>query len=184
MFKFSIFSQEKHSISWMNDLYFLKQTRSEMILGETCFICEKHLGMIKTTGTTIYEDKYIYVGHIDKGEKPTYLGHIMIDLKRHAPSLGDMTEREASTFGITLAKVSKALKQSEKAEHVYALVSGNSVPHLHMHVIPRYPNTPEEFWGPMDVYGWPEAPFGDKQEIVEVCERLKKEIENEISYGA
>jgi histidine triad (HIT) family protein len=153
-------------------------------LGETCFICEKHKGMIKTTGTTIYEDPYIYVGHIDRGEKPTYLGHIMIDLKRHAPSLGDMTIKEASAFGIVMAKVSKALKQSEKAEHVYALVSGNSVPHLHMHVIPRYPNTPQEFWGPMDVYDWPEAPFGYIEEIVKVCDRLKIEIEEAIQHGA
>jgi histidine triad (HIT) family protein len=39
---------------------------------------------------------------------------------------------------------------SEKAEHVYSLVSGNSVSHLHMHLTARYPNTPEEYWGPMD----------------------------------
>ena len=32
-------------------------------------------------------------------------GHLMIDLKRHVPSLGDMNPDEASTFGVTMARV-------------------------------------------------------------------------------
>jgi histidine triad (HIT) family protein len=138
-----------------------------------CFICKKHKGIIQTAGSTIYEDDYVYVGHINHGDNPTYLGHIMIDLKRHTPSLADMTTEEAAAFGITTARVSKALIETEKAKHIYSLVSGDSVPHLHMHIIPRYPNTPKEHWGPTRVYDWEGAPFGTSEEIVAVCERLK-----------
>ena len=147
-------------------------------MGESCFICSKHAGEIETSGVMIYEDDYVYVGHIDRNGKPNYLGHIMIDLKRHAPSLADMTEEEAKVFGIIMAKVSKALKESEKAEHIYALVSGNSVPHLHMHLVARYPNTPREYWGPNDVYDWKEAPMGDNNEVVKLCNRIKAYLEN------
>lgn len=146
---------------------------------EDCFICNKHRGTIKTAGTTIYEDEYVYVGHIDKNGKPNYLGHIMIDLKRHIPTLAEMTMEEAKAFGVIMSRVSRALKESEKAEHIYALVSGNSVPHLHLHLVPRYPNTPEEFWGPMAVYDWEEAPMGGNDKVVELCERIKDYLETE-----
>ncbi|WP_102275380.1 HIT family protein [Cytobacillus massiliigabonensis] len=143
-----------------------------------CFICHKHNGAIKTDGVTIYEDEYIYVGHIDRNGKPNYLGHIMIDLKRHAPTLGDMTEEEAKAFGLMMSRVSKALMKSENAEHVYAVVSGNAVPHLHLHLMARYPNTPKEFWGPWEVYDWEDAPMGDNQAVIELCNRIKKYLEN------
>lgn len=143
-----------------------------------CFICEKHAGNIQTAGTIIYEDDIVYVGHIDQAGKPSYLGHIMIDLKRHVPTLGDMTIEEAQAFGVMMARLSKALVESEKAEHVYSLVSGNSVPHLHMHLVPRYPNTPKQYWGPFDVYAWEDAPMGDENEITALCIRLKAYLEN------
>ncbi|MBY6036605.1 HIT family protein [Fictibacillus nanhaiensis] len=144
---------------------------------EDCFICNKHKGNLETSGVMIFEDDFVYVGHIDNGEKPSYLGHIMIDLMRHAPSLGDMTMDEAKAFGVIMARISKAIKETENAEHIYSVVSGNSVPHLHMHIIPRYQNTPKEHWGPWEVYDWPEAPFGKNDEIVKVCERIKNYLE-------
>jgi histidine triad (HIT) family protein len=147
-------------------------------LSENCFICHKHDGTIETSGVMIYEDDYVYVGHIDRKGRQNYLGHIMIDLKRHTPSLADMTVEEAGAFGVMMARVSRALKESENAEHIYSLVSGNSVPHLHMHIVARYPNTPEEHWGPMEVYDWRDAPMGDNDQVVELCNRIRIHLEN------
>lgn len=143
-----------------------------------CFICNKHAGNIETAGVMIYEDDYIYVGHIDNNGKPNYLGHIMIDLKRHVPTLAEMTREEAGAFGVMMARVSQALKISEKAEHIYALVSGNFVPHLHMHLTARYPHTPKEYWGPLEVYDWEEAPMGDNNDVIELCNRLRTYLED------
>ena len=143
-----------------------------------CFICDKHAGNIETAGVMIYEDEYVYVGHIDRNGKPNYLGHIMIDLKRHVPTLAEMTVEEAKAFGVIMARVSKALKDSEKAEHIYSLVSGNSVPHLHMHLVARYPNTPKEHWGPMEVYDWEDDPMGNNDNVIALCNRLKTYLEN------
>jgi histidine triad (HIT) family protein len=146
---------------------------------EACFICNKHAGSIETSGVTIYEDNYVFVGHIDKKGEPNYLGHIMIDLKRHVPTLGDMNMEEAKVFGMMLAKVSKALQETEKVEHIYSYVLGDAVPHLHLHIVPRYPNTPKEYWGPMAVYDWPDAPMGTNNEVVELCQRIKQYLEND-----
>lgn len=148
-----------------------------------CFICDKHRGNIQSAGIAIYEDEFVYVGHIDQNGEPCYLGHLMIDLKRHAPTLGDLNMDEAKSFGMIMAKVSKALIESEKAEHIYSLVSGNSVPHLHMHIVPRYPNTPKEHWGPMSVYDWSDAPFGDNNEVIALCQRIKAHLEENQNDG-
>ena len=142
-----------------------------------CFICKKHVGIIQTSGVTIYENDYVYVGHIDRNGEPNYLGHIMIDLKRHAPTLGDMTMEEAKAFGMIIARVSKALMESENAEHIYSYVMGDAVPHLHMHLVPRYPNTPKENWGPNAVYDWEDAPMGDNNEVIAFCNRIKTYLE-------
>lgn len=151
-------------------------------MSQDCFICCKHRGEILTAGTTIYEDDLVYVGHIDRGTNPTYLGHIMIDLKRHVPGIGDMTVDEAKAFGLIMARVSKALTEVQGAEHVYSMVSGNSVSHLHMHVVPRYPNTPKNYWSPMELSEWAEAPKGTGDEITDVCLRIKQFLEDK-HYG-
>jgi histidine triad (HIT) family protein len=146
-------------------------------MSEYCFICDKHEGNIQTAGVMIYEDDYVYVGHIDRNGQPNYLGHIMIDLKRHVPTLAEMDLEEAKAFGVMMARVSNALKESEGAEHIYAVVSGNSVPHLHMHLIARYPDTPEEYWAPFAVYDAPNARMGHNEEVIELCKRLKSFLE-------
>jgi histidine triad (HIT) family protein len=143
-----------------------------------CFICNKHSGKILTEGVKIYEDEFLYVGHIDRNGDPNYLGHIMIDLKRHVPTLGDMHMEEAKAFGMMMARVSEALMRSEEAEHIYSYVLGDAVPHLHMHLVPRYPNTPEEFWGPNAVYDWENAPMGDNDEVIALCNRIKTYLMN------
>ncbi|QOR64858.1 HIT family protein [Cytobacillus suaedae] len=146
-------------------------------MGDHCFICKKHNGSITVVGNVIYEDQYVYVGHIDNNGKPNYLGHLMIDLKRHVPTLAEMNPEEAKGFGVIMARLSKALKEVEKADHVYALVSGNNVPHLHMHLVARYPNTPEQYWGPFAVYDSPNARMGNDHDVVELCHRIKVYLE-------
>ncbi|WNS74786.1 HIT family protein [Bacillus sp. DTU_2020_1000418_1_SI_GHA_SEK_038] len=146
-------------------------------MSETCFICRKHKGELQSSGVQIYEDEYVYVGHIDSDGKPNYLGHLMIDLKRHVPTLAEMNPDEAKAFGMMMARVSKALKETEEAEHIYAVVSGNAVPHLHMHLVARYPGTPEEYWGPFAVYDSPNARMGDNSEVIAVCNRIKSFLE-------
>ncbi|WNF24853.1 HIT family protein [Mesobacillus jeotgali] len=145
-----------------------------------CFICNKHSGTIETSGVKIFEDDFVYVGHIDRNGNPNYLGHIMIDLKRHVPTLGEMNMEEAKVFGMMMAKLSKALMESEGAEHIYAFVSGDSVPHLHMHLVPRYPGTPKEYWGPNAVYDWEGAPMGSNDDVIALCTRIKTYLENQL----
>jgi diadenosine tetraphosphate (Ap4A) HIT family hydrolase len=143
-----------------------------------CFICRKHRGEFHLPGGAIYEDDLLYAGHIFNESGPTYLGYLMAELKRHAPGLADQTDEEARALGMLVAHLSQALKASEGAEHIYALVLGDHVPHLHVHVVARYPGAPREYWG-LHVDEWPNAPQGGPEEIEAVCQRLRQALQRE-----
>jgi histidine triad (HIT) family protein len=47
---------------------------------------------------------------------------------------------------------------------LHAQVIGDGVPHLHVHLLPRYPGTPREYWWTR-VDQWPQALRGGIAEI-------------------
>jgi histidine triad (HIT) family protein len=145
-----------------------------------CLICKKHRGEISAPGGIIYEDNHVMVFHasIPEGASSIYLGYLMIELKRHAPGLADMTDAEAQSVGIAMARVSKALQNCEPVEHVYSFVLGHHVPHLHIQIVPRYMRTPREYWGPK-VTSWPDAPVGGHDQITALADRLRHYLQHD-----
>ena len=139
-----------------------------------CLVCRKHRGEIACPGGAIYEDDRVFAGHtfIPDGQASTYLGSLVVEPKRHVPGLADLTDGEAQAIGLLVARLSRALKGVEGAEHVYLFVLGHQVAHLHVFVVPRYPGTPREYWG-MRVDEWPGAPRGGLADIAALCERLR-----------
>lgn len=146
----------------------------ERITPEECFVCRKHRGQVSVPGGAIYEDELIYVSHAALWGEETdhYLGHLFVEPRRHVAELGDLTAAEAQQVGLFTSRLARALAKTEKVEHVYSFVIGDGVPHLHVHVIGRYPGAPREYWGPQ-VDEWPEAPRGTEPEIEAVAERLR-----------
>jgi diadenosine tetraphosphate (Ap4A) HIT family hydrolase len=130
-------------------------------------------------GRLIYSDEWVYASHAHAGDigmadadTPQYLGWVTVETRRHIPELGDMNDLEAQRFGWLMARASRAILAATHAEHVYAFVLGHGVPHLHMHLIPRYAGTPREYWG-QRVDEWPDAPHGDLGQIADLCERIR-----------
>jgi diadenosine tetraphosphate (Ap4A) HIT family hydrolase len=126
-------------------------------------------------GGAIYEDDVIFVSHAQLlGVKSEcYLGYLFIEPKRHVPELADLSEAEAQAIGLFATRLAQALMHTEGAEHIYAFVIGDGVPHVHMHVIGRYPGAPRQYWGPR-VDEWPDAPHGAEREIEAVAARVRR----------
>ncbi|MDQ2886303.1 MAG: HIT family protein [Chloroflexota bacterium] len=143
---------------------------------QACFICRKHRGEIVIPGGAIYQDELVYAGHVRTGTHPTYLGYLMAETKRHTPGLAELTDQEAQALGLLVTHLSRALKACEGAEHIYSFVLGHDVPHVHIHVVPRYPGAPREYWGTR-ADEWPDAPHGGAQEITVLCERLREYLQ-------
>lgn len=119
----------------------------------------KHRGEIAVPGGAIYQDDVLSVSHRapPEGGSETYLGYVIVETRRHALGIADLTQLEAQTVGEWVAQMARALTAVVQAEHVYAFVLGDHLPHFHEHVVARYAGAPREFWG-LRADQWPAAP--------------------------
>ncbi|HTZ92587.1 MAG TPA: HIT family protein [Streptosporangiaceae bacterium] len=144
-----------------------------------CFVCRKHRdrGPLMPGGP-VGEDDLVLVTHIvtpqalGRAGTTAYLGHLFVEPRRHVPGLADLTDAEARAVGWWSMRASKALREVAGAEHVYAAVIGDGVPHLHVHLKPRYPGTPRDFWWER-LDEWPEARRGGAEEIELLVQDLR-----------
>jgi histidine triad (HIT) family protein len=144
-----------------------------------CFICRKHHGAEPVPGGPIYQDEYVLASHADvPAEGRAYMGWCFVEPRRHICALGDLSDAEAGAVGRLVACLSRALQAELRAEHVYAFVLGDRVPHLHVHLIARHPGAPREYWG-THVDEWPDAPRGDEAEVAALVGRLRARLEAE-----
>ena len=144
-----------------------------------CLVCRKHREQgSPVPGGPIGQDELVLVSHIGTPDTlgatatTTYLGHLLVEPRRHAPGLADLTGAEARAVGWWCPRASWALRDVSGAEHVYAAVFGDGVPHLHVHLLPRFPGTPREYWG-THVNKWPEARRGSAAEIGALAQELR-----------
>ncbi|MGN6794753.1 MAG: HIT family protein [Streptosporangiaceae bacterium] len=153
-----------------------------------CFVCRKHRDRgALMPGGPVAEDELIVVSHtvtpetLGRDGATAYLGHLFVEPKRHAPGLADLTDAEARSAGWWCTHVSRALRDIAGAEHVYSAVIGDGVPHLHIHLVPRFPGTPREYWWSREQWWtrldeWPGARRGGVAEICDLARDLSDYI--------
>lgn len=144
---------------------------------DTCRFCTLYREPLSVLGGLLSENELVYTYHYSRSEERSYLGHLLLITKRHVPGLADLTTAEGQAIGLSLACLSKALKSCTGAEKVYAEAYYEIVPHLHLHLIARYPGTPQDYWR-WKVGDWPEAPCGGPKEISTLCEQLRAYLAN------
>lgn len=145
-----------------------------------CLICRKQRGDFPLPGGPLYADDRIFIchAHFAEGQQQAYLGWLILESRRHVPGLGDLTNAEAQAVGLWQSRLARALQAVAGAEHVYSFVIGHGVPHFHLHLLPRYPGTPGEYWG-VRVDEWPDAPQGGTAEITALLARIKMYLSSE-----
>lgn len=65
---------------------------------------------------------------------------------RHVAEPTQLSEDEASTYWLELLNVGRALEAHLEPVKLNYDLLGNSLPHLHTHVIPRYSDDPKPGW--------------------------------------
>ena len=133
-----------------------------------CLICDKHAAA--DPGLEVFRDDEVYVGHLPA--TPTaYLGHLFAEPLEHRPGLAELSADQATALGRAMQRASATLRAAGM-DHVYAFVFGDSVPHLHVHLIGRHPGAPPEYRG-VRVDEWPDAPIGDADQVSAYVARLR-----------
>lgn len=117
--------------------------------GADCGICRK----LETASpdSILYENELWHVRAIDP---PTGVpGWMMLMTRRHVSGPAEFDDREAATFGVTLRHLQRVLLSSTGALRIYTAAMGESSPHFHAHMVPRYSAMPKDAkaWGVFDL---------------------------------
>ena len=65
---------------------------------------------------------------------------------RHVVEPTDLTDDEAARYGREVLRVGRAIEAAFSPVKLNYNVLGNSVPHLHTHIVPRYADDPRPGW--------------------------------------
>jgi len=105
-----------------------------------CLFCKIINGEIPSH--KVYEDEHVYA-FLDI--YPTSRGHTVVLPKEHITSFLEMNEEKAAELFASVNRIAKQVIKTTEAPATNiginnGLVAGQTVPHVHVHIIPRYKN--------------------------------------------
>ena len=103
-----------------------------------CIFCKIANGEIPSK--TLYEDERF---RVILDISPASKGHAIILVKQHAANIFELSEEDAAAIYVVAKKVATAMKKVLNCDGINILqnngeAAGQTVFHLHMHIIPRY----------------------------------------------
>jgi len=136
----------------------------------SCGICQSLSG--EGAQKPLYEDDLWHVRHL--GAPHGLPGWMMLIAKRHVAGPAHFTDLEAGNFGPVLRHLEKKLEEVTGALRIYTAALGESSPHFHCHMVPRYKHMPNDVkaWGVFDLERAAKA--GEIKVDVEEVKRLSE----------
>ncbi|MGI5347723.1 HIT family protein [Streptomyces sp. CA-250714] len=118
----------------------------------------------------VHEDSAV-VAFLD--QRPLFPGHTLVVPREHVETLTDLPEESVSPYFTAVRRVTGAVERAMEADGSF--VAGNnrvsqSVPHLHMHVVPR--RRKDGLRG----FFWPRGRYPDESEARRVAARIRAEL--------
>jgi len=104
--------------------------------GEACPICRdgRPLGIVAELNVT----------YLTSSPKSPMRGYCCPVLKWHAVELSDLSADEGAALMNDIQRVAKVLQVITGAVKLNYEIHGNTIPHLHLHLLPRYREDPFE----------------------------------------
>lgn len=98
--------------------------------------------------------------------KPLLPGHVLVSPRRVVPRLSDLSQDEIADLFVTVQRVGRMVERVFKASSLNVAMqdgadAGQSVPHVHAHIIPRKAQDLESRGGSDAIYGMLESEEGD-----------------------
>lgn len=134
-----------------------------------CIFCRIVAGEIPST--VLYEDDDILV-FMDIG--PIIKGHALVIPKTHYDLVTDTPDEVAARLHTVAKRVAQAQMNGLAADGVNIMqnngkAAGQEVPHMHIHVIPR-------FKGDGHHWNWAAKKYNDVREMAELAGKLRKHL--------
>lgn len=119
-----------------------------MPVQDPCSFCENFAGRWPWHGkpAVVFEDDEVYViiAPAALGGMP---GHCLVIPRRHVPTLMELTYGEESALAHAIGRTSRSVLKAFDADGIVVVqrngtIAEQTVPHVHVHVIPRRGGTP------------------------------------------
>ncbi len=113
-----------------------------------CLTCRLNRGELPAPGGVIYQDDLWQLQH---GIEPiAFVGWLILKPLRHVEAFADLTSEEAAAFGPLTRRITRAMTDVLHPAKIYLSLYAEATgfAHLHVHLIPRYADTPPERRGP------------------------------------
>ncbi|PSS20147.1 hypothetical protein M430DRAFT_119617 [Amorphotheca resinae ATCC 22711] len=116
---------------------------------------------------------------------PLSPGHLLVTTRQHREKISDVTEEESRELGLWLPRMSRVLA-NVTGVHDWNIVQNNGaaaaqvVPHVHFHIIPRPPLTPELRNRSFTMFGRGQRTELDEDEAAELSRKLREEVTREL----
>ncbi len=125
-----------------------------MIHSESCIACDVVRGARRTPGGILAAEGGLVLHAL--ADPSPLRGWVVLTSERHARAWPDLDGAALAALSPLAARVMAAQRAALGAEHAYAFSIGDAVRHFHLHLVPRYPDTPERLRGRRCFEGRPE----------------------------
>jgi len=101
--------------------------------------------------------------------RPVFPGHVLVIPRRHAETLIDLDGTEVGQVFGAVQRVVRAVEQAMEAAGTFVAVNNRvsqSVPHVHVHVVPRNPKDG------LRGFFWPRHRYENEQAMADVAARI------------
>jgi histidine triad (HIT) family protein len=134
-------------------------------LPESCVFCKVVSG--ETSANLVFEDE-ISLAFLD--HRPLFPGHCLLVPKNHYETLSDLPTELVGPFFENVQRLTRAVEIALGAEGSFVATNNRvsqSVPHLHVHIVPRRKKDG------LKGFFWPRNKYASETEIVEVQKSIQ-----------
>jgi histidine triad (HIT) family protein len=134
----------------------------------SCLFCRIAAG--EAPAHHVYEDER-FVAFLDV--RPLFPGHVLLVPRDHHVTLMDLPEDLAGPLVLTAQRLSRAVQEAMGSQGIFNAMNNvvsQSVPHLHMHVVPR--TKKDGLRG----FFWPRGTYASDEEAAGVAERIRSAL--------
>ena len=148
---------------------FETETLPAQQLDANCRFCRIVQGEVECYA--VYEDQHV-VAFLD--HRPLFPGHCLIIPKAHHETIVDLPPSMLIPIFSLAQAVARALEETMMAEGTFVAINNHvsqSVPHLHVHVVPRRKQDG------LKGFFWPRHPYRDQAHLLSVQQSLRQAID-------
>jgi histidine triad (HIT) family protein len=133
-----------------------------------CSFCDIVSGAARSEVVLEDEETFAFLDH-----RPLFPGHTLLLPKRHYGTLWDLPDHLLAPLIANARLLSRAVEIGLGAEGSFVAMNNRvsqSVPHLHVHIVPRRPKDG------LRGFFWPRGKYRDAREAAETAEALRAAI--------